>query len=323
MTLADRLRPFVALCALCLALDGFAGVDALKARIVTDDADRFAHVFRESGGAPDAAQLQAGYLDNAGRGVEVFLPDRIRDADNLARAIMENPADYVRALEVCLPLAKASNDELRAVYLAFDGLLDDPELPEIHVVFGAGTSGGTAVPGIQVIGLEVICRIAETEDEIRGTYRTFFAHETVHALQPTIDEDEALAADVLLLASLREGAADFIAWLVTGIMPNAERDSWAKAREAAIWVEFQRDRAIIGELEGLGKIIAPSPYKRWLGNAFSAPEGWPSELGYWVGMQICRAYFEQAEDKRQALLDLLALTDPQAILDASGYSPLP
>jgi hypothetical protein len=251
-------------------------VDALTARIVTDDADRFAEVFRETGGAPDAGELQAGYLDNAGRGVEVFLPDRIRDADNLARAVRENAAEYQRAIDVCLPIARSATAELRAVYLAFEGLLDQPALPEIHVVFGAGTSGGTAVPGIQVIGLEVICRIAETEDDIRRTYRTFFAHETVHALQALIDEDAALATDVLLLASLREGTADFIAWLVTGIIPNAERDSWAHAREAAIWKEFQRDRAIIDQLEGMGKIIAPSPYKRWLGNASSPPEGWPS-----------------------------------------------
>lgn len=321
MTAPDRWRQVVACCTLAIPVQALGDVDALTARIVTDDADRFAAVFHEAGGAPDADQLQAGYLDNAGRGVEVFLPDRIRDADNLARAVRESPAEYQRAIDVCLPIAKSAIDELRAVYLAFDGLLDDPALPEIHVVFGAGTSGGTAVPGIQVIGLEVICRIAKTEDEIRSTYRTFFAHETVHALQAFIDEDNALAADLLLLASLREGTADFIAWLVTGIVPNAERDSWARGREAAIWAQFERDRAIIDQLEGMGKIIAPSPYKRWLGNASTPPEGWPSELGYWVGMQICRAYFDRAADKRQALVDLLELEDPAAILEASAYAP--
>ena len=61
-------------------------------------------------------------------------------------------------------------------------------------------------------------------------------------------------------------------------------------------------------------------YKRWHGNAGSPPEGWPGELGYWVGRQIAAAYVEQADDKRQAIRELLTFSDAEAILEASGMA---
>jgi hypothetical protein len=44
-------------------------------------------------------------------------------------------------------------------------------------------------------------------------------------------------------------------------------------------------------------------------------------MGYWFGQQICQAYFDQAEDKRAAIADLMALENPERILELSGYAP--
>src|SRR3990167_1956105 len=224
-----------------------AEVDAISIRVNTEDADRFVALFEKSNEIPDAATLQAGYIDPGTEGLKIFLPGRIEGGDNLARAISENTAAYRRAIDVCLPIARASSGELRAVYLALEGLLGGVDLPEIYAVFGAGNSGGTVGPGEQVIGLEVICRDAAGEDEIKALLRSFYAHETVHTFQPASDRfDEGV--DALTLSVIQEGVADYVAWLVTGRPLSPEREAWAAPREKEIWKAFEKDRRAIKEL---------------------------------------------------------------------------
>lgn len=309
----------LAVAALSVSVACAKGVDPLEAKVIADDADRFAALFEKTGGAPTAEELQRDYLDPGSRGVEIFTPNRIQDAENLAAKIAANKAEYQRGIDVCLPIAKASSGELRAVYLALDSLLDHPDLPKLYVLFGAGNSGGTAGPDAQVLGLEVICRVAQSEEEIKTTLRRFYAHETIHTLQD-YPSDAVAEKDPLLTDAMVEGVADFMAWMATGAVPDPARAEWAEPREAEIWAEFSKDRIAVKALSGDDRRAKESPYRRWLINAGSAPEGWPSELGYWVGMRICQAYFDGAKDKRQAIKDLMALKDPLEILEKSGYA---
>lgn len=302
-----------------------AGVDPLDARVRSEDARRFVAVFEAADGAPTAEQLQAGYLDGAGRGVEIFTPSRIVDAENLAATIAADPAKYRRAIDVCLPIAEAASTDLRSIYLGLKGLFPDQPLPDLYVVFGAGNSGGTAGSDAQVLGLEVICEIGETPEEIRDIYRGFFAHETVHVLQHGLSNID-WENDPLLAASLAEGMADYVAWLVTGEVPTPSRDAWAREHEAEVWEAFHRDMAVIAEELAAGATFDdPTPraeeaWGNWVGNYRNAPEGWPHEMGYWVGRQIINAYVDQAEDRRAAFAEAMVLENPRMIYEASGYA---
>jgi hypothetical protein len=295
--------------------------DALTAKIDTVDAHRFAKLFAETNGKPNAEQLQKHYLDGSGRGVAVFTPDRIENAKNLATFVAAEPDRYRYAIETCLPVIDDLSGELRAVYLAYQGLLPEKPLPTIHVVFGAGNSGGTAQADAQVIGLEVMCGPGTSAESFRDTMRGMFAHETVHSWQSN-DIDPSAYADPLLFGALREGVADYLALLASGKVPRAERDSWAREREAWLWQQFEADRAIVRkEKKGDWDVgeTGKKAFGRWIGNYQNAPEGWPYEAGYWVGMKICAAYVDKAPDKRAAIRELIELKDPVAILKASGY----
>lgn len=211
-----------------------APVDPLTVTVHTEDAGAFAALFAEMGGQPTAEQLQDGYLDSGSYGIEVFTPNRIVSAQRLAKAVADNPDDYRKAIDTCLPLARQTTADLRSIYLGLHGALPEARLPQIYFVFGADNSGGTAGAGAQVLGLEVLCRGADTPAEFRRMVRHFFAHETVHAIQRDTggDADEqSLLEDVLV-----EGAADFIARLVTGEEPDTERAEWARPREANLWL---------------------------------------------------------------------------------------
>ena len=290
--------------------------DPLTATIHLEDAERFAKLFDATGGKPGAAQLQAEYLDVGSYGVSVFTPYRIKDAENLAAAIAEDPASYRRAIDECLPRIREFDADLRSIYLGLRGLYPDAELPQIYVVFGAGNSGGTAGDNAQVLGLEVVCGM----DDLRTTLRQFFAHETVHALQ----QRNYAGPRTLLSAALMEGGADFVTWLVTGQVPRPDRALWAQPREAELWQQFRADMiATQPDAEGNYPEGAQAAGGRWIGNYRRAPDGWPYELGYWTGMRIWQSYFDRAEDKAQAVRDVLSWSDPEAILAASGYDPQP
>jgi len=187
-----------------LALSSFAnafatGVDPLIADIDARDAQRFAQLMRNDA-LPSATVLQRDYLDGATSAVAVFTPMRIVDAQHLAAAIAAYPESYRYAIRECLPRLPALRGDLRAIYLAFAGLLPERPLPAIEVVFGARNSGGTASSDAQVLGLEVTCPPGTSFDQFRTTMRGFFAHESVHTWQR--DDPSAERADPLLHQAL-------------------------------------------------------------------------------------------------------------------------
>lgn len=297
-------------------------VDPLNAAIETRDADRFAAVFDRTGGKPSVVDLQRGYLDGSGRGVAIFTPDRIINAANLVAAVKRDPERYRYAIKNCLPLVNSLTAELRATYLAYRGLVPERPLPAIYIVFGASNSGGTASSEAQVLGLEVMCGPGTTPEQFRAAMRGIFAHETVHSWQDPIAGKRLV--DPLLTLALREGVPDYLASLVTGSVPSPDRDKWAGAHEAELWAEFQRDRVIARTEVTKPFEFTPkgeAAIKRWFGNFGSPPKGWPAEAGYWVGMRIAEAYVARSSDKQAAIRSLIALDDPQAILQASGYDP--
>jgi hypothetical protein len=300
-------------------------VNPSEANVDTTDADRFAALFEETNGAPTVAQLEAEYLATAGSGLALLAETRFRGAEHLAAAIQEDSAKYERAIRVCLPLAKSAQGELRAIYAKLHELLPEYDLPQVHAVFGAGTSAGTAAPGVQVLGLEVICAAKNTEEEIRETFRFFFAHESVHAFQGMPNE-HVYAIDPLLVASIYEGVADYIAMTVTGRLPDTERDRWARANSDMLWSQYAADREALRKSAERGETLATlSPeargaFRRWHFNAGIAPSGWPDEAGYWIGRQIVTAYVERSTDKGLAIRELLNLQDPIGGLEASGLA---
>lgn len=307
-------RTLITLCALALPATLSAqveGVDPLTAEIQLADAERFVELFERTNGKPSAADIQAGYLDPGSYGVEIFTPHRIIDAERMAAQVAQNGEDYRRAIDVCLPLVREANADLRSIYLGLRGALPDASLPEIHILFGAGNSGGTAGPGAQVLGLEVICRMAPEPAALRRTLRHFFAHETIHALQS--DAGAGTGDDYLLQSVLAEGAADFIARLVTGEEPDPARAEWAMPREMDLVRQLDADIDTVRA----GDEGRHAAMRRWVGNYGSAPDGWPGELGYWMGLRIWERYWAQAQDKREALQRMLTLEDPRTVLETA------
>jgi hypothetical protein len=273
---------------------------------VVEDAERFAALFAE-GRVPGAPLLKSAYLDRGTAGVAIFTPNRIESAENLAKAVARATAAYRRAIEVCLPAARQMQGEAQAIIGRIGAMVGERDGATVYVVFGAGNSGGTAGTEGLVLGLEVICSLADSAPAAAQVLRDFVAHEMAHVYQSRAGLKES--EDDLLHQSMVEGFADFVMEkaLEGAARAGEKRQAYGLANEAALWREFKSD------------VDSRRAKTEWLYVQRMSIPGRPADMGYWIGKRICEAYYAKAGDKRAAMRALLELRDPKAILAESGY----
>ena len=130
------------------------------------------------------------------------------------------------------------------------------------------------------------------------------AHELAHFLQ---NQTNVPRGKTLLYYSLREGIAEFVAELASPAPEPPYYRTWGDAHERQVWERFRAD-------------MHGAETSSWIADLGRATEGWPADLGYYMGFQIARAYYEKAADKQQAIRDLIRLEDPDRIRHESRYT---
>jgi hypothetical protein len=280
-----------------------------------DDARRFARIFDEAHGRPDALQLQTGYLDPGSAGLHAYVPDGVGSATQLAQAIAADPGKYRHALAECLLAMPAQEQAVTEVMAAYRQRFPEARLPAVDIVFGSGNALGlTTARRTVAISLEQLC----AQKDWRASLRTLVAHETAHALQPVFAEESLQRRDLLVWA-LREGAAAQLAAEVTGGVADGDDNTWAVEREPALLREFLEDRRT---MRVHWQASSPDPQAiaagtRWMWNEGRA-DGGPRDLAYWMGMRIWQAY--RTRHPAQALHAMIALPDADQVLRDSGYA---
>jgi hypothetical protein len=57
----------------------------------------------------------------------------------------------------------------------------------------------------------------------------------------------------------------------------------------------------------------------WTGWLYYSKDPARKDIGYWMGYQICKAYYDSVPDKKQAVWDILNITDFKKFFKASSY----
>lgn len=285
-------------------------------RVETADVSRFLAALDSLAGATteadSAAVLFRNYYYPGTPGLGDFIRSRIGSVFDLLDQIKARPAYYAHLRESLAGL-EAHEPRIRAALGRFEEIYPDAVFTDIYMVVGRMNSGGTVSPERILIGAEMYGRddsapeheLSDWETAVLKDGRMLDAiavHELMHINQPRQPR-----GDVTLLArALREGGADFITELVTGRNINAHVHEWAVPRRAELWAEF-RER--MGGTETAGWLYDTSRQDR------------PADLGYWMGYEIARAYYELAEDKRQAIAEILGSgLEAEDFLQRSGYA---
>jgi hypothetical protein len=271
--------------------------------ISTADIDLFWHAYDtwkiSANSAPDRLPgiLDRDYIKKGSQGVQDFVPDRIITADALAKMILKDPKYYenVRAntekMQSFVPGIRQGFQRLKQIY-------PDAVFPPVYFVIGRRNSGGTDSENGLIIGAEMF---ADTGSRIHlSEVVCIVVHELIHYQQQAKGED-------LITAVMTEGAADFIAELLTGNQIDEDAKPFGDSHEEELWKKFQED-------------AIKNDFKPWLYNGDDEKRVGPPDLGYYIGYKICQSLYEISPGKGAALKTIIAMKDPKAIIEQSGYS---
>ncbi|MEN0047201.1 MAG: DUF2268 domain-containing putative Zn-dependent protease [Bacteroidota bacterium] len=261
--------------------------------------------------------FQSRYLNKASEGFKEFLKVRKFTAKEYYYHVKRSPKfwESIRANSLKI---KTMLPELEEVYTAYEEAFPGHEKPKICFAMGCLRTAGTVSEGYLLIGSEMIVTDKNTDKSELGiwektvlpiefTLKEIVAHEYVHALQAfKLPVYWSLLNHRVLFMSLMEGSCDFLAQKIVGATINKHIHNYADANEALVWGNFKQE-------------MWTNKSRNWVYNGGNAPEGVPADLGYYVGYKICESYYEKAEDKQQALNDILKLKNVKKFYEESGY----
>jgi len=165
-----------------------------------------------------------------------------------------------------------------------------------------GTEIATGGPGTDVSEFEDNWLAGVFQNQDADNIVALNIHEYIHTQQNGEPQD-------LLGLAISEGACDFITELVMGRKMQNNYIQYGRAHEKELKEAFKRD-------------MFTSDYMQWMYNGSQAET--VADLGYFMGYAICTAYYQQAENKPQAVKDIIELDylDTLAVehfLEKSGY----
>lgn len=293
----------------------FSG-DPKQARLVTTDVQNFwrAYDLAERTAKGDTARRQQIYRDTyfekASPGLQDYYAYKIHSIDAFVQTHDKLPRFYAAIRPNTLQVEKQKPQMMQS-FANFKEIYSEAKFPPVYFVIGRFSSGGTASNNGLILGLDQDCRTPNVPtDELSLWQRNNFtdlkalphvvAHELIHFQQA------GLAADTTLLrAVLVEGMADFLGELISGKVANPRLAVYAKGREKQIWADFKKEMHL-------------DRARNWIANGGQETADKPADLGYWVGYFVCKAYYDQASDKKKAVYEMLNIKDYRAFLAKSG-----
>lgn len=281
--------------------------DPAEASFVTEDLHNFLRASaRLASEADTLSVLEEEYLDRGTAGLRAFAARYDLTAERLREALREQPEAYA-ALASKVQVLEGQSQTYRQAYADLKHHIPAAVFPPTYFLVGAYRGIGS---GSEVGTLVTIENRSETS--LRGEFTTILVHEMVHMQQALAMGPEKYQAiygpeKSLLALTIREGIAEYFADLVTGRMTQERARDFVRENEAELWERFTHE--MLGTDDG-----------DWMWATPKDPAQ-PPRVGYVMGAMITKAYHESADDKEQAIRDILSVTDYPAFLERSGYEP--
>ena len=290
--------------------------DPNDAQILFDDLDAFADAHRVARNKGISAKPYAELYYNGES-------DRVESLVWMVEISAEQTAEDVRARaaaydEIVQRFAgiKAAEPAMRSAYRNFKVAYPRAVFSPVYFAYSGFRARGLIRPYGIIIGGEYFVagdddQAVEGWPDVRGLMvspehlPSHLVHEAVHIQQARNSPLAFVSSGKVLNWSLYEGTADFVAATITGTHTNPAAHAFLEEEGDALWCEFYRS-------------IDASRRTYWMdSDVFGIPPGgFVAAFGY----EISAAYYEQHDDKRQALIDLIELADYQKLFNESGYA---
>lgn len=188
------------------------------------------------------------------------------------------------------------NNAVNKLALLYPGMKDS----EMYFTVGGLRSGGTTLEDMVLIGAEIATANAETDvsefknDWLKNVFKeqsldniiSLNIHEYIHTQQSQKE------SPLLLSQVIREGACDFITELVLEKPLQRKYISYGKLHYSQLKSDFKRE-------------MLSTDYKNWLYNG--GQKGESADLGYFIGYEICKSFYNNAKNKSKAIQEIIEL----------------
>ncbi|GGG43422.1 DUF2268 domain-containing putative Zn-dependent protease [Hymenobacter glacieicola] len=278
-----------------------------KQRVFTSDIDRFWVAYDSMRTTTDSLRqlsyLNRIYIEPGTPGLRALMEAKDYTPGEWVSAVRRYPR-FWNSIRPRTLLAKSGVEGLEDYLLKFKALYPALRPATIYFTIGALRSGGTTQDSLVLIGAEVstgtpAVDISEfskaTQIFLANNYRTdpikhiipLNVHEYVHTQIRHYGQN-------VLGQAIYEGICDLITQLVTGkTMPYAYT-SYGPQHEAALKERFKTE------------MFVPS-FRNWFYNNSSEDPNHIGDLGYYMGYAICKAYYQRATNKQQAIREMIEL----------------
>lgn len=290
--------------------------DPNNAKLITTDVKNFwkAYDMAQKDTAHRRDIYKKYYVDAGTPGLQDYMAIKVRSMKSFVRHHDKEPKFYAAVRKNTL-MVDAQKPQMMASFVKLKQLYPEAGFPDVYFVIGAFTSAGTSTDNGLLIGVDQIARTPDIPtDEMSLWERNNFtdmnklpniiAHELIHFNQRGMADDSTLLQAVMI-----EGSADFIGELISGKTANERLHVWAKGKEKKVWADFEKE-------------MYTSHVYNWIANSNQETADKPADLGYWVGYQICKAYYDKSPDKQKAVHDILNIKNYKEFYEKSGVAKL-
>jgi hypothetical protein len=290
--------------------------DPYKAKLITSDVKNFwkAYDIAKKDTANSINIYKKYYVEPATDGLQDYLGYKIRNLKYFVKSVNAKPEFYAAVRKNTFAVDQMKLQMIQS-FVNFKKIYSNAQFPDIYFVIGAFNSGGTSTGAGLLIGVD---QSARTEDvpvnELNLWQKNNFAdlkslpnliaHELIHFNQGGLANDTTLLSNALV-----EGMADFIGELISGKTANERLFVWVKGKEKQVWADFEKEMYL-------------NRARNWIANSDQETADKPADLGYWVGYQICKAYYDRSTDKNRAVNEILNIKNYKEFYDKSGATLL-
>lgn len=177
-----------------------------------------------------------------------------------------------------------------------------PELKDAEIYFAIGCLGaaGRTTDNMVLIGTELATGTSATDvlDFKNDWYKNIFAHNSLNNIvrlnihEYVHTQQKPSNSGQLLSQVIKEGSCDFIRELVLGTPLQRKLISYGDLHFDNLKKKFKKEMFL-------------SDFANWLYNGDQ--KGDSADLGYYMGYKICKSYYHQAKNKKQAIKDIIEL----------------
>lgn len=284
--------------------------DPRKLKIIDTDVRNFWKAYDMAEKDPSNAEkiYMDNYINKGTMALQFYYLDKIDNIKNFV--YMHNlRKKYYATIRTNTLKAGHLKSTYQRSFVNLKKIYPDAIFPPVYFVVGKLNSAGTVSSEGLILGIDQACmspsadttELSNWEKANISTFKNLpytVAHELIHFQQ------DGMASDTTLLkAAIVEGMADFLCELISGKSANENLLIYGKGREKEIWADFKKEMFL-------------NRSRNWIANG-EQENGKPSDLGYWVGYQICKAYYEQSKDKKKAIFKMLHIENYKLFLEQS------